>query len=72
MLNAPQHADDPLEGNYWTSRDTTGELSFTKRYKTHVESHKRGRELVEKGEPNLRERFADLRAERHQPANQEK
>lgn len=56
MLNAPSHADDPLEGNYWTSRDTSGELVFPKRYRTRVESHARGRDLVVNGEPTLRAR----------------
>lgn len=46
FLNAPKEQEDGLEGEYFTGRATTGELRFSRRFKTHIESYGAGLRLL--------------------------
>ena len=46
VISAPRDPTYGLEGAYFTDRKTRGELRFSQRYKTLIESHMGGRALV--------------------------
>jgi hypothetical protein len=48
VLGAPRDRKQGLEGQYFTDRKTLGEMHFRDHYKELVETHKAGRELVDK------------------------
>jgi hypothetical protein len=46
VISAPRSALDGLQGRYFTDRKTGGDMHFSDRYKTHIESHAAGLRLV--------------------------
>lgn len=55
VLSAPRDPTHGLEGEYFTDRKTRGELRFSWRYKSLVESHAAGRALVRANESQAAE-----------------
>jgi hypothetical protein len=54
VLGAPRDRSQGLEGHYFTDRKTGGEMRFRDHYKTPIETHAAGRELI--GSPRNRAR----------------